>query len=1195
MNSIDGRVVTTQGTFQDGTERENAGELLKTLANSSPVGIYVAQDGKFCYVNPSFQSLTGYGEDELLGRNSLELVIVEDREIVRENAAKMLEGKLSCPYQFRVAYKGGDIRWIMESVSSIQYRGRQAILGSYMDVTKYRQVEDMLELQKVYFQQLFDNSPDAIVMLDTEDRIVNVNKGFEVLFGYPAEGIKGLLINELIIPEDHAEEASALSRAALSGEAVRAETVRRRKNGSLVDVSAVGYPIRFEGRVIGVYVIYSDITERKQAELRIADSEGRYRLVAENVMDVIWKVNIDSPTRLNYISPSVTHLLGYSVEEAMNKTMEEVFTPASFKTAMKALAEEMAVVKKEHADQHKSRTLELELQRKDGSLVEVEVNYVFIRDLDGRPVEILAVARDITERKCAEQQLRQSERKYSTLVEKGNDGIIIIQEGLIKFANPKLVEITGFSLEEAIDKSFVDFVSPEYREFVVDSYTKRMSGESVPDTYEIEILSKDGKSIPVEINASAIEYEGGCADMAIVHDITHHKRMEEELRKSEAKYRTLIERLQEGVYQSDLLGNYITLNQAGARIFGFDSPEEVIGKYKTTDLYYDLSERAKIIKDMKSSGSSMREVRAKRRDGTIIWMLANNNARLDGNGDIIGYEGVFTDITERKQAEEETKQAKERLQLQIERMPAGLIVSDTQFRIQTWNPAAEKIFGFTAEEALGKHPYDIIVPREAQPYVDTVWRRLLTGEMTAHSVNENITKDGRTIVCDWTNTPLRNDDSVVVGVLSIVQDITEHKRAEHEIRVFSNAVAGAIDAIAITDMKGIITYANPAMEEIFGYKKGQMLGKSAISLNLNPEMANEIMSIMAKTGSWKGEIESIKKNKETFPALLSLSTVKDEKGNPIAMMGALRDITERKREEEELEKYREHLEELVSDRTKELDDARQAALGMMRDADIQRQRAEETAKQLEIASRAKSEFLANMSHELRTPLNAVIGFAQVLQEQYFGQLNEKQADYVNDILDSGRHLLSLINDILDLSKIEAGKVELELSMVNIKELLEGSLLMVREKTKKQGISLSLQATTDLNDLEISADERKVRQIMFNLLSNAVKFTPDGGTIMVEGRKEAEKVIISVSDTGIGIEPKHQKQIFERFSQIRGGSTDKTPGTGLGLPLAKELTEMHGGKLWVESEGLGNGSRFSFTLPLQRKDGKKKLNRKTQMG
>ena len=221
-----------------------------------------------------------------------------------------------------------------------------------------------------------------------------------------------------------------------------------------------------------------------------------------------------------------------------------------------------------------------------------------------------------------------------------------------------------------------------------------------------------------------------------------------------------------------------------------------------------------------------------------------------------------------------------------------------------------------------------------------------------------------------------------------------------------------------------------------------------------------------------------------------------------------------------------------------------------------------------------------MSHELRTPLTAIIGFSQVLVEQYFGELNEKQTEYVNDILESGEHLLSLINDILDLAKIEAGKDELELSRFNVKELLESSLVMIKEKALKHSLSLETQISSELDQLIITADRRKLKQIVFNLLSNSAKFTPDDGTITIGARREGSSLIISVADTGIGISSEDQKKIFGEFYQVQSGLTDKTPGTGLGLPLSKRMVEMHGGRIWVESEGKDKGSIFTFSLPIR---------------
>jgi GAF domain-containing protein len=238
---------------------------------------------------------------------------------------------------------------------------------------------------------------------------------------------------------------------------------------------------------------------------------------------------------------------------------------------------------------------------------------------------------------------------------------------------------------------------------------------------------------------------------------------------------------------------------------------------------------------------------------------------------------------------------------------------------------------------------------------------------------------------------------------------------------------------------------------------------------------------------------------------------------------------------------------------------------------------EDKSRQIEAANRHKSEFLANMSHELRTPLNAIIGFSEVLGERLFGELNDKQAEYTEDILTSGRHLLSLINEILDLSKVEAGRMELEVAAFDLPLAIDNARTFVRERATKHGITLDVVVDERLG--EFTGDERKIKQTLLNLLSNAVKFTPEGGRVGISAKQTDGAVEISVSDTGIGIAPEDQPKIFEEFRQVGSDYAHKSEGTGLGLTLAKKFVELHGGRIWVESE-VGKGSKFSFTLPIR---------------
>ena len=245
------------------------------------------------------------------------------------------------------------------------------------------------------------------------------------------------------------------------------------------------------------------------------------------------------------------------------------------------------------------------------------------------------------------------------------------------------------------------------------------------------------------------------------------------------------------------------------------------------------------------------------------------------------------------------------------------------------------------------------------------------------------------------------------------------------------------------------------------------------------------------------------------------------------------------------------------------------------------QKVSEKTAQLELANRHKSEFLANMSHELRTPLNAVIGFSDALKEQYFGALNDKQQEYVKDINESGQHLLSLINDILDLSKIEAGHMDLDWVKFSLPMAIDNAFVLVRERALRHQLQLRADIAPDITD--VVADQRKFKQILVNLLTNAVKFSYPDGWVEVIARRDTlgshvgKGVIVTVKDSGMGIASTDHAAIFEEFHQVKAGGSAKQEGTGLGLSLAKRLVELHGGKIWVESE-LGKGAAFSFTLP-----------------
>ncbi len=542
------------------------------------------------------------------------------------------------------------------------------------------------------------------------------------------------------------------------------------------------------------------------------------------------------------------------------------------------------------------------------------------------------------------------------------------------------------------------------------------------------------------------------------------------------------------------------------------------------------------------------------KDGSYRWLSWNAVSVPDQK---LTY-AVARDITRRRQVEEALRKSEEHLRLLVDGVrDYAIFMLDPSGQVASWNQGAERIKGYKANEIIGRHFSCFYPPEELQNGKPE--RELQKAIAEGHYAEEGwrIRKDGSRFWAHVEITALRDNTGKLRGFSKVTRDVTEQRRAEELLRESEQrlTLASTSGEVGVWDLDLIADQAWRSLQHdrIFGYES--LLpnwGAAVFSDHVFPE-DRELVQRRLEEAFQNGHLEFECRIIRADQAMRWISekgeVVRNEQGQPIRMMGVVTDVTERKRAEEEKRKFMDRL--AASNQELEL-----------RNREVER------------VTKLKSKFLASMSHELRTPLNAIVGFSDLLAEGTPGDLNDKQKRFVNHIKQGSAHLLQLINDILDLSKIEAGQLDLRCEDFQIKTALPEVLSTIRPLAVAKNIQIEQKMESDQH---VYADRVRFKQILYNLLSNAVKFTPKAGRIDIDCHGDGNSVCISVTDTGVGIRAEDQAVIFEEFRQVEGPAGTTQEGTGLGLAITKRLVEQQGGGISLESE-FGKGSRFTFTLP-----------------
>ncbi|AKB71061.1 sensory transduction histidine kinase [Methanosarcina mazei C16] len=775
------------------------------------------------------------------------------------------------------------------------------------------------------------------------------------------------------------------------------------------------------------------------------------------------------------------------------------------------------------------------------------------------------VSAEISESTQPEEDVLKSEEKFLILAENSPDVIVRFdRQNRHLYVNQVAADIYGYSQEEIKGKTHNELGSdPEKAKFWKE-HNEKVFSTGKTETMEFDCILPQRKKyyfniliIPEFVNdevASVLTISRNVTDVKKTESTLKETldNLEEMIKKRteeiEKAYRSLKESekcLAEaqkiahlGSWNWNIVSNELYWSDEIYRIFGL-SPQEFGATYDAFLSYVHPEDRDCVNNAVKGALEGKPysidhriilkggEERIVHEQGEVIFENGNVPVRMAG---------IVQDITERKKIEKALGMANAYNRSLIEVSLDPLVTIGPDGKITDVNRATEIVTGYFRSELIGTDFSDYFTePEKAKEGYQYVFQKGLVRDYQLEIRH----KHGYITPVLYNASIYRDENGRVTGVFAAARDITELKKTEEKIKALANAVESSNDAIITGTLDGTITSWNKGAEQIYGYLAEEVMGKN-VSILEPDNLKGEIKQLFDKIKQGKKvkryETLRLKKDGIAVNVSVTLSPIFDVSGNPVAFSGIARDITEKKITENLL-----HEKQMA-----------------------------------EFANRTKSEFLANMSHELRTPLNSIIGFSDMLYEQAYGELNQKQLRAISNISNSGKHLLNLINGILDLSKIEANKMELdykEFELASSLDLIRNILSPIADKK-----NIEIETGVDSSISKICADEDRFIRIMFNLVDNAIKFSFENSLVKIGARKKGELVEITVEDTGIGIKTEDQNKLFKPFSQVNSFSSKKFQGTGFGLSLVKQIVNLHGGYVWFKSEQ-GKGSTFAFAIPI----------------
>lgn len=992
--------------------------------------------------------------------------------------------------------------------------------------------------EEITLDLIAQNIDDIIWKLDIETmKFIYVSPSVLSIRGFTIQEVIDMSIEDSCHPEDFKSALDMVNGIFYNENSIpniphsiRLEMRQTKKGGGYVWLEVkISLILDKDGKPIQAIGVSRDISLAKKETKELVKSLEREKFFADIIRHSSQPIGIGYPDgRGALLNQAAYDLLGYNEKEMESISWINDLTPEKWKV-------QEAEILKESVMERKPMTYKKEYFHKSGSVIPIELRVQPRFDENGALLYFLAFITDITEIEKTRTKLEQTTERFDLALKGANDGLWDWKVGAkTVYLSPRYLEIIGYrpgELELSLD-SIIDLVHPDEVGVVKYNQERFAVSESARLEQQYRIKHKEGYYVPVLCRVYKVNNKDGIAIRMIgTHiDLTETHLMQQKIDEGEVRYKTLFENSNIGIAitneQGEIFESNATLKEMLGVSAGSVMPDHAI------QFYYYSKDREHFLELLNVEGEVKNfHFKGVGADDKVLWLsISSRKLKIDGEIRILN---ALTDITQHIIAEQKLKESEERFKHLSKLTLEGILIHD-RGQILDVNESFVKMCGYRKKELLNHDFFHLCMKDDSAK--NKSFKELETSKQSAEMVI--ITKKGIEIPVEVSSRIVRFKGRKVQ--VSSFHNITNRREAESNIRKLSAAVEQSGHSLVITDTKGIIEYLNPQFVKMFEFSLLEALGKpiSIIESGHHSSDFQESLWNQVKDGQvWKGEFLNKSKSGKEYWVNTVISPIKDRDDRITHYVSIMDDITQKKKFEKELVKAK---------------------------------------KNAEKSDQLKSAFLANMSHEIRTPLNGIIGFTDLLQDEEDDFTKDEISRYLSIISNNGQLLLHLVNDIIDLSKIESGQLHISIQEFSFSEVLD-KLENSFENSVKEGVELRIKKIT--KDIDLQTDFTRVVQVFNNLMSNALKFT-EKGYVSIDFEEEEEYLKVCIEDTGCGVSEEAQKIIFDRFAQGRPINDQLLGGTGLGLSITRGLVKLLGGEIWVESvedEGAVFHFRFLKTM------------------